>query len=170
MTNRRVIDEELYAHFVTFSVYRRRRLFEQDEPKRIFLGTLTAELETRDARCIGFVIMPDHIHLIVWFAKTGELSRFIQSLKRKSSYRIRNWFRKNSPGYHSEFGEGDHFWQPKYYSFEIHNHSKLEEKLDYIHLNPVRAGLVDKAIDWRWSSARKYILNRTVGVPIKWVD
>jgi hypothetical protein len=51
---------------------------------------------------------------------------------------------------------GDRFWQPGYYSFEIYETRKLEEKLTYMHLNPVRAGLVEKAVDWKWSSARAY--------------
>ena len=72
--------------------------------------------------------------------------------------------------YHAEFGEGDRFWQPKYYSFEIFSRQKLEEKLNYMHLNPVRAGLVQRAVDWRWSSARWYEWSRTVGVPIQWVE
>jgi len=58
----------------------------------------------------------------------------------------------------------------KYFSFEIYQRRKLEEKLNYMHLNPVRAGLVARAVDWVWSSARLYELGQTVGVPIQWVD
>jgi putative transposase len=54
-------------------------------------------------------------------------------------------------------------------AFQIYSRQKLEEKLTYIHQNPVRAGLVDRAADWRWSSARHYEDGRTVGVPITWV-
>ena len=57
----------------------------------------------------------------------------------------------------------------KYYAFQIYSRQKLEENLNYIHQNPVRAGLVDHAADWRWSSARYYEAGRTVGVPISWV-
>ena len=72
--------------------------------------------------------------------------------------------------YAAWFEEGDRFWQPKYYSFEIYGRQKLEEKLRYMHLNPERAGLVERAVDWRWSSARWYEWGRSVGVPIRWVD
>jgi len=44
------------------------------------------------------------------------------------------------------------------------------EKLNYLHLNPVRAGLVEKAVDWRWSSARWYEQRRSVEVPIQWIE
>ena len=59
---------------------------------------------------------------------------------------------------------------PKYYSFEIHERAKLEEKLRYLHENPVRAGLVDHRTDWQWSSARWYEWGMPVGVPIRWVE
>jgi putative transposase len=90
--------------------------------------------------------------------------------KRKSSFHIRNWYRHESARYFEGFGEGDCFWQPKYYSFEIYERAKLEEKLQYIHNNPVRAGLVEHATDWKWSSARWYEWRGSVGVPIKWVE
>lgn len=64
----------------------------------------------------------------------------------------------------------DPFWQRKYYAFQIYSRQKLEEKLNYNHQNPVRAGLVDRAVDLHWSSARHYEDGCTVGVPITWVD
>lgn len=167
---RRIVDDQLYAHFVTFSVCRRRRLLDCDQPRRILLGVLNEELEQRDARCIGFVIMPDHVHAIVWFPQPRQLSGFMHAWKRKSSFHIRNWYRTTAPQYFAEFGEGDRFWQSKYYGFAIYEQRKLVEKLDYMHLNPVRAGLVERPADWRWSSARWYEFRRTVGVPIRWID
>ena len=86
-----------------------------------------------------------------------------------SSFQIRSWYRENRLNYFAQM-ENDPFWQPKYYSFEIYSREKMEEKLNYMHLNPVRAGLVERAIDWKWSSARWYESMRTVGVPIEWVE
>lgn len=170
MRPRQIVDDVLYAHFVTFSVDGRRRLLDHDHPKRILLGVLNSQLQAFRARCIGFVIMPDHVHAIVWFPETGQLTRFMHGWKRISSYHIRNWYHREAPNYFVGFGEGRRFWQPKYYAFEIYDRAKLEEKLTYMHLNPVRAGLVEKAGDWKWSSARRYEQQLTVGVPIEWVD
>jgi putative transposase len=167
---RRIIDDQLFAHFVTFSVYRRRRLLDHDHPKRILLGLLNDELDQHKSVCVGFVVMPDHSHAILWFPETGMLSRFMHGWKRKSSFHIRNWYRRGAARYFEGFGEGDRFWQPKYHSFEIYNRPKMEEKLQYMHDNPVRAGLVEQATDWRWSSARWYEWRKTVGVPITWVE
>lgn len=88
----------------------------------------------------------------------------------EAEVRIRNWYCEIAESNPTKFDEGDRFWTPKYYSFEIYSDQKLEEKLDTRRLNPVRAGLVERAIDWKWSSARKYILNKTVGVPIQWPE
>jgi putative transposase len=167
---RRIIDDRLYAHFVTLSVYNGRRLLDHEYPKRILLGVLGEELKQHLAACVGFVVMPDHAHAIVSFSQTETLSKFMHGWKRKSSFHIRNWCRNEAPQYFMGFGEGDKFWQPKYYSFEIYNRSKLEEKLLYMHTNPVRAGLAQKATDWKWSSARWYEWRKSVGVPITWVE
>ena len=161
-----------YARVTTcpFPVFRRRRLLDHDHPKRIVLGVLNALLAETSSRCIGFVLMPDHVHAVLWFPQTGQLSAFMHEWKRRSSLNIRKWYREDARHYSAEFGEGDRFWQPKYYSFEIFSRQKLEEKLTYMHMNPVRKGIVDRAVDWRWSSARWYEERRTVGVPIEWVD
>jgi putative transposase len=94
----------------------------------------------------------------------------VHGWKRISSYRIRRWYAAEAPRYFNGFGQGDRFWQPKYYAFQIYELRKLEQKLAYIHENPVRAGLVARAVDWRWSSARWYFEQRSVGVPLHWVD
>lgn len=167
---RRIIDDRLYAHFVTFSVNRRRRLLDHEHPKRIVLGVLNDQLSRFAARCVGFVIMPEHFHAIVWLPQSGQLSRFMHGWKRIASFHIRNWYRTESPDYFRDFDEGDRFWYPKYYPFEIETRAKPEEKLHYMHQNPVRAGLVRRAVDWKWSSARWYARRRSVGVPIQGID
>lgn len=167
MAKRRIADDELYHHFLTFSVDRRRRLLELDVPKKIMLGVLNYVLEKHDARCQGFVIMPDHVHAVIWLPQTDQLSGLMHEWKRQSSLRIRRWYRDHAPNYEASFGTATRFWQPKYHAFSIETESKLEEKIDYIHLNPVRAGLVARAVDWHWSSARWYYRHQSVGVPIE---
>ena len=165
---RRIYDQELFAHFVTFSCYKRRQLFNLATPKRIVLGTLNNALHILQAKCVGFVIMPDHVHAVVWFPQPGQLSRFMQTWKRQSSERISSWYRQKDIEYFQPIA-GDPVWQPKYYSFEIYSAGKLQEKLAYMHGNPVRAGLVERPTDWHWSSARHYLEGKSVGVPIEWV-
>jgi putative transposase len=148
------VDDALYIHIITFSCYHRRRLLDHDQTKRIVLGVLTDELHKFEARCVGFVIMPDHIHALIWFPKTGQLSRFMQQWKGRSSKGIKEFLFESMPQYVSKFPRADLIWQVRFYSFEIHTTEKIEEKLNYMHLNPVRAGLVETASQWQWSSAR----------------
>jgi putative transposase len=169
MPTRRIYDQELHAHFVTFSCYRRRRLLDDDRAKRIVLGTLNSQLSLLAARCIGFVLMPNHVHALVWFSASGQLRTFMQHWKRTSSSQIRSFLQRVLPSYAAKVGDSP-IWQAKYYGFNIYDTPKLEEKLSYMHQNPVRAGLVDHACDWPWSSARYYELGKSVGVKVGWIE
>ncbi len=170
MKKRRIYDDELYAHFITFSCYRRRNLLNHDRAKKIVLGVLNSELEKFQAKCIGFVIMPNHVHAVVWFPEPNWLSQFMKQWKQRSAFAIKRFLQDELEQYADFVEEHDAVWQRKYYAFQIYSRGKLEEKLTYMHMNPVRAGLVEKAVDWRWSSARWYEAGRTVGVPIEWVE
>ena len=170
MKKRRIYDGALYAHFITFSCYRRRNLLNHDRAKKIVLGVLNSELESFRAKCIGFVIMPNHVHAVVWFTEPNCLSRFMKQSKQRSAFAIKRFLRDELEQYADFIEEHDAVWQRKYYAFQIYSRGKLEEKLTYMHMNPVRAGLVEQASDWRWSSARWYEERRTVGVPIEWVE
>ncbi|MBL9123726.1 MAG: transposase [Planctomycetaceae bacterium] len=169
MAKRRVYDRERHAHFVTFSCYRRRRLLDDDRAKRIVLGTLNAQLRRLGGRCVGFVIMPNHVHALVWFAEPGQLSEFMKQWKRTSSRRIGQLLATTLVAYAGTL-HGSRIWQAKYYGFNIYSRRKMEEKLTYMHLNPVRAGLVREACQWRWSSARHYELGKSVGVEVGWIE
>ncbi|MFT4559811.1 MAG: hypothetical protein ACKVII_27000 [Planctomycetales bacterium] len=88
--------------------------------------------------------------------------------KEQSSHAAKALFQKQCPNYLSKVDESEPVWQARYYGFNIWSRKKVEEKLDYMHMNPVRAGLVDRAVDWRWGSARWYIEQKSVGLPILW--
>jgi putative transposase len=169
MGARAIYDDELHAHFVTFSCYRRRRLLDEDRAKRVVLGVLNSQLAARKASCVGFVVMPDHVHAIVWFPVAGQLSIFIQQWKRLSSHHIGQFTRNELVHYAEKTGDDDPFWQAKYYPFNLYSEEKVREKLTYMHENPVRAALVSQPCDWAFSSARYYEQGRSVGVPIRWI-
>ena len=170
MGSRAIYDDELHAHFVTFSCYHRRRLLDDDAAKRVVLGVLNSQLAGRKASCVGFVVMPDHVHAIVWFPIPGQLSVFMQQWKRLSSHHIARLVKNKFVHYAAKTGPEDPFWQAKYYPFNLYSEEKVREKLTYMHENPVRAGLVAKACDWVFSSARYYEQGRSVGVPIRWIE
>ena len=109
MTKRQIVDDVPYAHFVTFTGYRRRKSLDLDHPKRIILGVLNDQLRLQNTKCVGFVLMPKHVNAIVWFPQPGKLSKFMQGWKRKSSYQIRKWYRENESSYFVQM-QGDPFF------------------------------------------------------------
>jgi len=167
---RKIYDSERALHFVTFSCYRRRSLLDTPQARRIVLGTLNAQLTRLDGRCAGFVVMPEHVHALLWFPAEGLLSECLKQWKRTSSVRIQELLQTTLVAYAAELPKREPVRQPRYYDFNVYSPRKLAEKLQYMHLNPVRRGLVAKAVDWRWSSARFYELHRTVGLPIHRFD
>ena len=117
MVRQRIFDDELFAHFVTFSCYRRRRLLDHDRAKKIVLGVLNSQLQKQNATCVGFVVMPDHVHAIVWFPVTGQLSHFMKQWKQRSSVQIKRILHASLTCYAQTVDQADSFWQRKYYAF-----------------------------------------------------
>jgi putative transposase len=89
---------------------------------------------------LGYVVMPEHVHLLVNEPRRAHLDCFIQALKISVARR-----RPERP-----------FWQARYYDFNVHSAKKTTEKLRYIHRNPVVRGLVAEPEGWPWSSHRHY--------------
>jgi putative transposase len=163
---RRIIDNNRHAFFVTFSCYHRRKLLDDDRAKGIVVHFLSAQLMHQSGACIGFVIMPDHVHAMVRFQKQDTLSTFMGQWKRRSSLALKNLFQTKLTGYGAKIDLDGPMWQPKYYVFNVFSLVKAREKLTYMHNNPVAAGLVQGAADWRFSSAGWYLQNRSVGVKL----
>ncbi len=168
MPKRRIHGEGSYAHYVTFSCYKRRRFLDPDKCKRIAIGRMGSQLAHQDGLCAGFVVMPDHVHAAIWFPREFQISLFINKWKELSSREIHRLFLRQFPKYLEKVGGERTIWQPKYYDFNIYSDRKLREKVDYMHNNPVRAGLVREATEWPWSSARFWLLGKPVGIPISW--
>ncbi len=169
MAVRRIYDQEQQAHFVTFSCYRRRRMLESPEMRDKLIEILSKKLSRYQGICSGFVVMPDHVHAIVWFRKPGELSLFMKSWKQTSSLILKKMLRGIFPKYAEKIPYEEAFWQPKYYAFNLYTEKKASEKLDYMHRNPVTARLVERAIDWKWSSARHLLIHEPSIVPLEWI-
>ena len=110
--------------------------------KRIFDSALERVRRSSGLRIYGYVIMPDHVHLLASEPERGLLADALKSLKQGVSRRL--------------IGDSDHFWQKRYYDFNIRSYLQFVEKLRYIHRNPVKGGLCERPEDWEWSSFRQY--------------
>jgi putative transposase len=110
---------------------------------------------------VGFVVMPEHVHLLIGEPKKGNPSRVIQALKQSVSRRLRSKSRRpSSPNQlHLGFAIAEtyaHLWQRRFYDFNVWSYKKKLEKLRYMHSNPVKRGLVKDPKDWPWSSYSFY--------------
>ena len=153
--------------FTTFSCYKRRRLLDEDVAKRIVIGVLASQLAKQKGKCAGFVVMPDHVHAVVWFAEPDQLSFFMKQWKQRSSVKIKANLRRNQTLYAARVNLEEPIWQPRYHRFAIYSPAKLTQKLDYMHGNPVKAGLAGTPEAWRYSSAGHYMRGKSVGVDIE---
>jgi len=163
-------DPDDQIQFVTFVCSGRRRLLTSDLAKRIVLGVLYNAMRKFRVTCAGFVIMPNHVHGVFRFLSRSLRRKFLRFWKRKSAIAIRKAIRSKRIHYPIKYFKKNRMWIHRSYAFTIRTRKKLEEKLDYMHMNPVRAGLVERAVDWPWSSARHYECDKDVGVPITWFD
>ena len=131
-------------HFLTFSCYRRAPLLGTPRSRDIFEQTLERTRHWYGFYVAGYVVMPEHVHLLITEPERAKLSVALQMLKQNVAHQLRG-------------PEGGIFWQPRYYDFNVWSQPKRIEKLRYIHRNPVKRGLVEEPQDWPWSSFRHYL-------------
>jgi putative transposase len=141
-------------HFLTFSCYRRQPLLDDATARGVFERELEAVRIRYGFVVAGYVLMPEHVHLLAGEPSRSSLSIAIQVLKQQTSRKLK------------QRGEVQ-FWQRRYYDFNVHTEEKRIEKLRYIHRNPVRRGLVEKPEDWPWSSFRHYATGEVGAVEIE---
>jgi putative transposase len=116
---------------------------------------------------VGYVAMPDHIHLLISEPEKGDPSRVMQAIKQGFSRRVLKAVRKRRDAAQQElFAVGaEHVWQ-RFYDFNVWTSRKRIEKLRYMHRNPVVRGLVQEPEQWPWSSYRSYAFGEQGAVQI----
>ncbi len=132
-------------HFITFSCYHRAPLLAMPEARRAFEQTLERVRQWYGLYVTGYVVMPEHVHLLISEPERGKLSVAIQMLKQMVAHKLQ------------KLAGGGPFWQARYYDFNVWSEPKRVEKLRYMHRNPVVRGLVDSPEDWVWSSFCHYV-------------
>lgn len=119
---------------------------------------------------VGYVVMPEHVHLLVSEPKHGNPSGVVHSLKLRVSKRMHRK-RRRIPGAQRSFvfhASSARFWQSRFYDFNVWSAKKRREKLDYMHGNPVAAAAGDAdPKDWVWSS---YAFYSGRGTPLLEID
>jgi len=163
------------SHFITFSCYRRQPNFSRREIYDLFPECLERMRRRFDMRLYGYVVMPEHVHLLLSEPGQGTLADAIHYLKLSFSKRAKLLLYLNvqlkrvsrSTGSGRALAHGEPFWQKRYYDRNIRNWQEFTVKLRYLHRNPVKRGLVEEAAQWKWSSFRHYAFREMGGVEIE---
>jgi putative transposase len=144
-------------HFITFSCYRRQPLLGSARARNVFEQVLEQVRRRHGFVVAGYVVMPEHVHMLVNEPQRNSLAVALQVLKQQTSRLLKH-------------RAEEAFWQRRYYDFNVWTEEKTREKLRYMHRNPVKQGLVDKPEDWAWSSFRHYAtgLEGTVEIESQW--
>jgi putative transposase len=165
-------------HFLTFSCYQRRPLLASASRRDLFLETLERMRRRYRFVVVGYVVMPEHVHLLVSEPQRETLSNVVQALKlgfvRSLESAVLPTSRKSGETWGTPVSVSctpvsnasistrrtaivpRRFWQARFYDFNVWTEKKRIEKLHYIHRNPVTRGLVASPEQWRWSSFRWY--------------
>ena len=141
-------------HFITFSCYRRAPLLGTPQARCTFEQTLEPVRRWYGLFVTGYVVMPEHVHLLISEPERSTLAVAIQMLKQIVAQKLKP---TPSPKAGDKSGARTHFWQARYYDFNVWTPKKRKEKLCYMHRNPVKRGLVEKPEDWAWSSFCHYL-------------
>jgi putative transposase len=166
MTHRFVISQDSPALFITLVTSNRLPVFRTDQMKEVLCRAI--EEAQKKFLLFAWVIMPDHIHLLT--SRPSTTSEVLRTVKGITARRVIDYLKENnytrslSKLEHAERDRGYRYslWQTEKNVLPIFTQNKFTEKVNYIHQNPVKAGFVDQAIDYRWSSARIW-----KGVPLE---
>ncbi len=155
-------------HFITCSCYHRQCWLASPQRRDLFLAVFEEVRQRYGFVVVGYVVMPEHIHLLIGEPEKGDPSRVMQAIKQGFSRRVLKSVRKRRVAAQRElFALGaEHVWQRRFYDFNVWTARKRIEKLRYMHRNPVVRGLVQEPEQWPWSSYRSYAFGEEGAVRI----
>ncbi len=155
-----------HAQFLTASIYKKKHLLSNESYKTLIVNSLRFLVNDGRVFVNAFVIMNNHIHLI-WQAREGYQTREIQrDFLKYTAQMIKFDLQKNDPKLLSEFfvnlkDREYQIWQRSPMNIELYTEKVFEQKLDYIHYNPVKAGLCQLPEEYKYSSASFYYLQKS---------
>jgi putative transposase len=134
-----------YLHFLTCSCYHRQPGW---RARAGVIYSCKSSKKFASATClwwVGYVVMPDHIHLLISEPERGTPSTVMQVVKQRFARRVLNRQRRNARQAELWPEPPQHVWQKRFYDFHVWSERKRVEKLRYMHRNPVKAGLISIA-------------------------
>jgi putative transposase len=150
-------------------------VFRSEIACRLFINALAETREKCEFKLIGYVVMPDHAHLII-NPLNRDIGVVMRRLKSTSARLLLDWLRESNHlyslrklalGVPQARSHTHSLWQKDFSSIDLWTPRFIRQKLNYIHLNPVRAGLCEHPAEWTWSSYRAYLPHEPGSVPIE---
>jgi REP-associated tyrosine transposase len=155
-------DHDGRARFVTFCTHKRIPILTNNRFRKIILDSIQYICKTHQLSLLGYVIMPEHVHLVIIPPEKIKLGPMIGEIKRISSIKIHDiMIETNSKFKDTMITKRDNImkftlWQRRCYDHNCRNDKSVWEMVNYCHNNPVKRGLVSRPEDWRWSSFKDY--------------
>ena len=148
-----------YSHFITTSCYQRAPLLGSPTDRDLFLRVLEQVRRRYRFVLVGYVVMPEHVHLLISEPERGDPSVVMKALKQGFARQVLSRLRRKMGTNQGKIGapvDRGRIWQSRFYDFVVFSEHKRVEKLRYMHRNPVKRGLVLEPQQWAWSSFRHY--------------
>ena len=141
-------------HFITFSCYHRLPHLGTPQYRHAFVQKLGEVRDRHRFLLVGYVVMPEHVHLLISEPPTLDPSCVMLTLKTELALDLNNAVGLTQ------------FWDRRFYDFNVYSVFKRREKLNYMHMNPIKRGLVRNPRFWPWSSFLNYEKNAPGLIPI----
>ena len=150
-----------HAHSLTFSCFRRQPLLAGDRSRQWMLDGIEQARTEHQFHVWAYVVMPEHVHLLIWPEAEYSISAILKTMKQSVSRKALLFVRRQAPEFLMQMedkrpnGQSSYrFWQRGGgYDRNLTEPKTIWQAVDYIHANPVRRKLCERAVDWSWSSA-----------------
>lgn len=164
--------EDSIAHFVSFTVVGWIDIFSRETYKEIFINSLQYCQHEKGLTLHAWIIMTNHVHLII-SSHTNKIENIVRDMKKYTSKQIIEAIQENptesrkewminlfkSAGKSNSNNKDYQFWKQDYHPIELNTAEKVKQRIDYLHENPVRSGLVWEPWHYKYSSAIDYYTN-----------
>jgi len=180
MKRYRVYPEETQFYYSTSTVISWLPIFQKDILFQIIIDSLKYCQKYKGLNLHGYVIMPTHLHLITSHDKKNTLPEIMRDFKHFTSTEIIKCFEKENQIFYLKFfkqaaskksiEQNYKVWKDEYHPIAIKTPKWFNEKLKYMHNNPVRKGFVELPEHWKYSSARNWLHNNHSVIQIQKLD
>jgi putative transposase len=163
-----------HAHSLTFSCFHRQPLLSKSRTCGWLADAILLARQRHAFHLWAYVFMPEHVHLLIWPTREYDISKILATIKQSVVRKAIPWLRLNAPDFLPRLLDQQptgrriyRFWQRGGgYDRNITEPTTIFAEIDYFHINPVRRGLCETAIDWLWSSAADHAGIRRGPLPL----